>query len=190
MYRIKSRLPIKVRLQTYQSFVQSHINYCSLIWGFAAKSHIDALFSKQKQGIRAIMPGFVNYYFKEGALPQHTKPFFNEHEILAVHGLIVYNSIILMHKVKNMPQLVPKNISQAFPADIPTKLSDHTSACSWLQLYGKKHFQNSIFYKGPLLSVFADKADVTTLPTLFSVNLFKTSAKKMLLNLQVQRAAD
>ena len=184
MYKIKSRLPIKVRLQIYQSFVQSHINYCSLIWGFAAKSHIDALFSKQKQGIRAIMPGFVNYYFKEGALPQHTKPFFSEHEILTVHGLIVYNSIILMHKVKNMPQLVPKNISQAFPADIPTKLSDHTSACSWLQLYGKRHFQNSIFYKGPLLSVYADKADVTTLPTLFSINLFKTSAKKMLLTLQ------
>ena len=184
MYKIKSRLPMKIRLQIYQSFVQSHINYCSLIWGFAAKSMIDALFSKQKQGIRAVMPGFVNYYFKEGALPQHTKPFFNGNEILTVHGLIVYNSIILLHKIKYMPQLVPKNILQAFPDDIPTKISDHVTASSWLQLYSSTNFKNSIFYKGPLLSIYADKADATTLPTLFSIKLFKASAKRMLLSLQ------
>ena len=38
-------------------------NYCSLIWGFAAKSHIESLFSEQKQGMRAIMPGYVNYWY-------------------------------------------------------------------------------------------------------------------------------
>ena len=128
---------------------------------------IDALFSKQKQGIRAVMPGFVNYYFKEGALPQHTKPFFNGNKILTVHGLIVYNSIILLHKIKYMPQLVPKNILQAFPDDIPTKISDYVIAISWLLLYSSTNFKNSIFYKGPLLSICADEADATTLPTLF-----------------------
>ncbi len=58
MYKIKRHLPIKARLQIYQSFVQSHLNYCSIVWGFAAKSHIESLFSRQKQGIRAVMPGF------------------------------------------------------------------------------------------------------------------------------------
>ena len=60
MYKLKKHLPLDARLQIYHSFVQSHLNYCSLIWGFAAKTHIDSLFVKQKMGIRAVLPGFVN----------------------------------------------------------------------------------------------------------------------------------
>ena len=40
MYKLKFLIPIKVRLLFYHSFVQSHLNFCSLIWGFAAKSFI------------------------------------------------------------------------------------------------------------------------------------------------------
>ena len=73
MYKLKRQIPIKARLQIFQSFVQSHLNYCSLVWGFASKSHIEALFTKQKQGIRAVMTGYVNYRYKDGKLPDHTK---------------------------------------------------------------------------------------------------------------------
>ena len=37
MYRIKNQLPIQARLQIYHSFAQSHLNYCSIVWGFAEK---------------------------------------------------------------------------------------------------------------------------------------------------------
>ena len=47
MYNIKSRLPLQTRVQIYQSFAQSHLNYCSLIWENDAKSHIESLFSKK-----------------------------------------------------------------------------------------------------------------------------------------------
>ena len=50
MYKIKKFLPLTARLQIYHSFVQSHLNFCSLLWGFSAKSNIEALFSKQKKG--------------------------------------------------------------------------------------------------------------------------------------------
>ena len=52
MYRLKRHLPLKVRLQLFHSFVQSRLNYCTLVWGFASKSHIESLFAKQKQGVR------------------------------------------------------------------------------------------------------------------------------------------
>ena len=43
MYKLKKQLPEKVRIQIYHSFVQSHmINYCSLVWGFCAKSNIES----------------------------------------------------------------------------------------------------------------------------------------------------
>ena len=53
MYKIKHLLPVKARIQIFHSFVQSHLNYCSLVWGFVAKSHIDSLFTVQKKAMRA-----------------------------------------------------------------------------------------------------------------------------------------
>ena len=184
MYKIKRHLPIKARLQVYQSFVQSHLNYCSLVWGFAAKSHIDSLFSRQKQGIRAVMPGFVNYFYKEGTLPQHTKHFFNDHKILTVHGIIVKNALTLCHKIKYFAQSVPKNIRDTFPENMPTVDSDYTTASAWNEYYSSRHFKHSVFYKAPLLSIYAVNANVTTLPSLFSINIYKANAKRMLLDQQ------
>ena len=69
MYKLKKYLPLEARLQIYHSFVQSHLNYCSLVWGFAAKSHIETLFVKQKMGLSAILPGLVNYWYKDGTPP-------------------------------------------------------------------------------------------------------------------------
>ena len=49
LYRLKHILPLKARLLIYNSLVQSHLNYCSLVWGFTNKSKIEALFSTQKK---------------------------------------------------------------------------------------------------------------------------------------------
>ena len=50
MYLIKRHLPLKVRLQLFHNFVQSHLNFCFLVWSFASKSLNNSLFMKQKQG--------------------------------------------------------------------------------------------------------------------------------------------
>ena len=72
-----SYIPVRTRLQIYHSFVHSHLNFCSIVWGFAAKSHFDSVLSKRKSGIRAIMAGFVNFKYRDGIIPSHTKPSFN-----------------------------------------------------------------------------------------------------------------
>ena len=82
IYRIKNLCPVRVRLQIFHCFVQSHLNFCPLVWGFAAKSHIESLFTSQKKGLRAAMPGYVNHFYKDGILPTHTKPFFNKFGII------------------------------------------------------------------------------------------------------------
>ena len=110
MYKIKGLLPLKVRLQIFHCFVQSHLNFCSLVWGFAAKSHIESLFVAQKKGIRAIMPGYINYFFKDDCPPTHTKPAFKEYGVLTVHGVVVKNSLTFMHKVKNFPLSMPTSV--------------------------------------------------------------------------------
>ena len=96
MYKIKKYLPLTARLQIYHSFVQSHLNFCSLVWGFSAKSNIEALFSKQKKGLRAVVPGFINYKYREGETPGHTKPFFTEYKILTIQGIVALNALLFL----------------------------------------------------------------------------------------------
>ena len=89
MYKLRSQLPQKAKLLIYHSFIQSHLNYCSLVWGFASRSNIDTLFSKLQCGVRAIMPGRVVYKYKDGEIPTHTKHSFGSFNILTIHGLVV-----------------------------------------------------------------------------------------------------
>ena len=98
MYKLKSIIPIKSRIQIYHSFIQSHINYCSLVWGFSAKSNIEKLFCAQKKGMRAIVPGFIKYKYREGIIPGHTKQYFNKFKIFTVHGIITLNTLLFYTK--------------------------------------------------------------------------------------------
>ena len=66
------------------SFIQSRINYCSLLWGFTNKSNIDVLFTKQKKGIKAVIPGFIIY----GETAGHAKSDFTNYKILNINGII------------------------------------------------------------------------------------------------------
>ena len=184
MYKIKRFLPLKVRLQLYHSFVQSHLNYCSLAWGFAAKSKIDALFCKQKQGVRMVMPGHVNYFYKDGQQPSHTRDSFKEYNILTVHGIIAKNALILMHKIKNFPSSVPASVRNLFPNNMPTYDSTHETCAEWLQDYSGRAYRTSIFYKGPLLAITETNKNITSLPSLFSINIYKSNTKRVLLEQQ------
>ncbi len=49
LYKLKNILPLKARLLTFHCLVQSHVNYCSLIWGMTNKSKIEQLFTAQKR---------------------------------------------------------------------------------------------------------------------------------------------
>ena len=185
MYRFKRHLPLKVRLQLYHSFIQSHLNFCSLVWGFAAKSLIDSLFTKQKQGVRMVMPGYVNYFYKDGQLPAHTKSSFKDFDILTIHAIIARNTLLLMHRLKYFPDTVPKSVRNLFPNDLPVYGTTHDDCTIWLDTYGGPTFRSSVFFKGPLLAISdTNKEILTNLSSLFSLNVYKASAKQKLIKQQ------
>ena len=122
MFKIKSQLPIQARLNIFQSFVQSHLNFCPLIWGFASKSLIESLFTLQKKAMRSVMPGYVNYFYKSGLLPTSTKPSFSKYRILTVHGIILKNMFTFMHRIINFPTSYPFSITSLIPvAEVKVK---------------------------------------------------------------------
>ena len=81
------------------SLLQSQLNFCFFIWGFAAKSNIEKLLTVQKKALRTVMPGYVQYYYEDGITPAHTNLAFKEYNILTVHSLIAKNAILLISKM-------------------------------------------------------------------------------------------
>ena len=44
--------------------------------------NIELLFRNQKKAMRAVMPRYVHYFYKEGKIPTHTKESFYKYNIL------------------------------------------------------------------------------------------------------------
>ena len=184
IFKLKSIIPVTARLTIYNSLVQSHLNYCSLIWGTTCKSNIDKLFSTQKKAIRGVMPGYANNYYKEGNLPTHTKPFFTTRGLLTVHNIILKNILIFFHCLHHSPELLPSAITHLIPPDAPspTCTTDHNS--SWYATYNSQPFNKSIFFKGPILYTDIMNNHEEILSPAVRKQSFKKRVKKCILNLQ------
>ena len=98
----------------YYSFFQSHLNYCSSVWGLRSKNSVEPLFRAQKKAVRAIENRFNNYFYNKetGECPCHTKEIFTRNKLLTVHNLIAKNCLTLVQKV--LVGLCPMPIRQLF----------------------------------------------------------------------------
>ena len=134
--------------------------------------------------MRAVMPGYVNYFYKDGRLPSSTKSSFKKYNILTVHGIIVRNAFIFMHRVNHFPASYPSSIVQTLPDNIPTTSSDHNSCQEWLSEYSNPGYRSSIFFKGPLLAITEQFTNTLNSSCYFNLNAHKRSVKSALLKLQ------
>ena len=190
MYKLKKFLPLRARLQIYHSFVQSHINYCSLVWGFSSKSNLNTLFSKQKKGLRAVMPGYVNYKYKKGILPGHTKSAFSEFKILTIHNIIALNALLLLHKARHFPSLIPSSIRSTISEDSPGPGSTYETCGDWLKTYGNHIYAKSIFFKGPLILANSMINENLSHASFVTLKAYKSNVKQVILVRQCDGDAD
>ena len=185
LYKMKGILPQKAMLTLYHSFIQSHLNYCSLIWGLGTKNSIRGLFICQKKAMRALIPGFVNYYYDKDTHepPGHTKQAFNNNNILTVYSLVLKNVILFMYKLKYHTQHTPKGI-----VDIFSDLENIEIPPARLVT-----LENSMFVKGRRLftEVMGEFVDEYPIPwTLLSFDKFKKKLKAYLITLQAKGSSD
>jgi hypothetical protein len=163
--------------------VQSHLNYCSLVWGFTCKSKIDTLFSKQKSGLRAVIPGHINYRYRDGEIPGHTKTSFKEYGILTVQGIIAKNALTLLYRINQHGDLLPQSVRDLVPDNVPSKEDNHETSSDWLLKYGSTAYKNSIFYKGPLLYISNFHTE-TTFTSIAFTSTYKSNIKFALIEQQ------
>ena len=139
---------------------------------------------KAKKALRAVIPGFINYKYKDGKIPGHTKSYFFEYKILSMQNIIAFNTLILMHKIHNYPSLLPESIVETIPLDSPVVGSNYESCEHWLKLYNSFPYNNSIFFKGPLLLSGTEIIENLPSTSFKSIKLFKTNVKQALLSSQ------
>ena len=188
--KIKSLLPLQARIQIYHCLIQSHLNYCSLVWGFSAKSNIDSLFTIQKKGMRAIAPGYINYFYKNGVKPGHTKPYFRNYSILTVHSIIALNALMLVEKCRNFSSSLPENVFKTITSDSPDTNSTLDSSENWLNTFNTNIYRTSVFFKGPLLSTRPEFNILNYQDMKYTTFSYKNRLKLRILDLQTSGLDD
>ena len=182
--KIKSYLPLSSRIQIYHSLIQSHVNYCCLVWGFSSRSNIESIFSVQKKGIRAIVPGFINYFYKLGVKPGNTKPYFREYGILTIHSIIALNSLLLVEKSRKFSSLLPSQVALSISNNSPTLSSTLESSEEWLNKYNTQIYRTSVFFKGPMLSTRQEFNICFNEGNNYTITSYKNKMKSIITSLQ------
>ena len=134
--------------------------------------------------MRAVIPGFIKYFYKDGITPGHTKEYFNKYKILTVHNIITLNAIMIMKKVRFYPTLVPKSIIETISDDSPNIGSNHEDCGMWLKVYNTPTYRNSLFFKGPMLFSTLELVDDITKEKHVYIKSLKNRVRAVLLDCQ------
>ena len=180
-------MPLHALKNIFHSFVQSHLNYCSLVWGLSPKADLEPLFAEQKKAIRSLMPGFNSNYYKNGILPCHTKAFFTEHEILTIHSIILLNVLTFMFKYHYWKKYLPPIIASIFAQDAPKPGYSPQKSKDWINKNSVGILRNVLSFKGPLfyLRYLTEILETYNGYEENCTNIsFKTKAKAFLYNIQ------
>ena len=192
LFKVRGIFPTHVLKLLFNSFIQSCINYCALVWGIGSKSSLNSIFIAQKKAIRLISPSYTNSFFNKetGELPTHTKPLFKQLELPNVYTIILQNLLIFMQKVSiySVPHAILNIFNESNDSITNTIYNNFHLPDSRLKCQN-----NSIFVKGPRLfnELIADFSIETTQNTHHldflkstKTNKFKRCIKHLLIEIQ------
>ena len=134
--------------------------------------------------MRAVIPGFINYNFKDGLLPGHTKSAFDEYKILTVHNLIAFNAFLIVEKIRSFPSLLPPSIVSTITTNSPVPKSTHEDCNTWLKIYNTCIYRNSLFFKGPMLYSTSGIIESTDTVKIVTLKSFKQNVRSKILGWQ------
>ena len=137
--------------------------------------------------MRSIMPGHVNYYYKEGIPPTHTKPEFSSYNILTVQNIILKNMMIFINKAFNFPTTLPLFVRQSVPTNIPIPSTSPDYHSAWYESFNSFPYNKTVFFKAPLFyyHIMTENSNLRSCKT---QNAYKRHIKSYLL--QVQSTGD
>lgn len=76
--RNRHTFPTNIKRMLYFALFNSHLYYCTLIWGNTTLSNLQKIFLVQKKALRSI---------ENAAFLEHTEPLFHRHRIMKIHNI-------------------------------------------------------------------------------------------------------
>ena len=109
--RIKNNIPTSLHKSIYHTLFESHLTYGITVWGGVSQNKLLPIFKTQKKCFRILFGDTTAYLDKfktcararphnsqllgtEFYIKEHSKPIFSKHEILTLHHLYNYQTII------------------------------------------------------------------------------------------------
>ena len=151
----------------YSTLIESHLQYCTLLWANSHVTNIRKLQLLQKKAIRIITS---SHYIA------HTEPLFSMTKLLKLDDLYKYQLGIFMHKVTHCQ--LPQNMSSMFlrTDNIHShQLRNHNAY--YIQQIRTNTRKSTINFSGPKFW----NTNPTNLRQLASINQFKKKFKALLL---------
>ena len=188
--RIRNNIPRENYKSIYHALFESHMRYCITVFGGASATHLEKIFRVQKHCVRILFGNYNAYLqkFKTCARTreygkqilgsdfycyEHTKPLFNELEILTFQNAYTYQACLEMLKILKFR--------------VPTRLHDEIKLSQRNNgtLIILPSPSDDFIYKGSKLWNMAIKIIAKT-DDLFSIkfNSFKCKLKKVLISIQ------
>ena len=206
--RIKKFIPNNEYLKIYNALFKSHISYCISSWGGVSKNKLEQLFSVQKRCIRLLFGKELNFdhveFYETCARAktyeehmsqktfqlEHTKPLFNELNLLTLHHLYIYHTFIDTFKI--LKYRTPISLSKLF-RDSPNStnmlmLIDKTrldieqrnfvfqASCTWNKLIPKLMNIGYLNSEGIIIPGSSKNSDITA-----SISFIKNKLRDVLL---------
>ena len=174
LYKLKGLVPENVLKIVYNSLIQSHLNYCSNVWGLGSKSSINKIFTAQKKAVRAVENKFNNCFYNSetGELPCHTKEIFNRNNLLTIHNIIAKNCLASMHKI--YLGTAPCNIVSLFGINREINRNSRRDP-EYFKIPGSrlKALDKTLYFKGPrLYNNIVNSLNKEHVPALNTQNMF------------------
>ena len=160
LYKLRNFEPNNTLLTVYRSIIESHLNYCNLIFGNAFPTHLTPLVVAQKKAVRIVA--------NKPPL-SHTDPIFFNLKLLKLFDFYKYNlGVYMWRNIGKFEQNFHINIHN-------TRSGDHYEPGYQRLLLTQN---NSIYYQAPLN--WCEIPD----PIIFSrsLQIFKRSYKKSILD--------
>ena len=87
------------------------------------------------------------------------------------------------------PLSLPVSVRSTIPTNAPSTADcNHENSSEWLQTYefGFPHYRQSLFFKGPMLTISTKYLNIVSPACLLSSNAHTKSVKKLMMDLQNQ----
>ena len=127
--RIKDYIPTSLHKTLYNTLFESHLSYGITVWGGVVRSHLEKLFILQKKCLRIMFGDKYAYLNKfmtsvrtrskdeqtlgpEFYARENSKPLFSMHNIMTVHTLHKYHSLLMLFKLLKLRS--PSNLYECF----------------------------------------------------------------------------